>query len=77
MGEQASGEVGIDMEPLFLEWVEALKWPHFGHTYSVNAKGRKQSGCLPYPINAVYMVSVIRFPSLYGHCSALWGTVTG
>ena len=29
------GDVGINIEPLFLELAEALKCPHFGRTYSV------------------------------------------
>jgi hypothetical protein len=40
VGEREFGEVGVDMEPAFLELAEALKWPHFGHTYS-NGKGKR------------------------------------
>jgi hypothetical protein len=30
-----NGEFGLDIEPAFLDRAEALKWPHFGQTYSV------------------------------------------
>ena len=42
MGKRASGDVGVDTEPLLLEFAEALKWPHFGQTYSVSMQ--KMSG---------------------------------
>ena len=34
------GDVGVDIEPIFLELAEALKCPHFGHTYSGNSTKR-------------------------------------
>jgi hypothetical protein len=41
-GQTASGDVGVDTEPLLLEFAEALKWPHFGHTHSESMQ--KMSG---------------------------------
>ena len=32
---------GVDMELAFLELAQALKWPHFRHTYS-NSKEEKK-----------------------------------
>jgi hypothetical protein len=53
VGEQGFGEVGVDMEPAFLELAEALKWPHFGHTYS-NSKEKRSVRITEMDGNAKY-----------------------